>query len=89
MAIKQRAPPQKCSVGGAVWARAHLSCEKLSRKSVATLGWRANTVRPYSLYDGEKVVDDPEAQLGRISTECGAGVVEPIIPGHTAAAAPS
>ena len=32
-------------------ARAHLSCEKLSRKSVATLGWRANNVRPYSLYD--------------------------------------
>ena len=50
IATKQRAPPQKCSVGGAVCGRAHLSCEKLSRKSVATLGWRANTVRPYILY---------------------------------------
>ena len=52
-----------------------------------TLG--ANNVRPYSLYGGEKAVDDPEAQIGRISTECGAGGVDPIIPGHTAAAAPS
>ena len=33
-----------------VCARVHLSCEKLSRKSVAALGWRANTVRPYILY---------------------------------------
>ena len=35
---------------GALCARAHLSCEKLSRKNVAALGWRANNVRPYILY---------------------------------------
>ena len=63
MAIKQRAPPQKCSVGGAVWARAHLSCEKLSRKSVATLGWRANTVRPYILNMAKLAFFDALASL--------------------------
>ena len=42
-----RLPKNSCR--GALCARAHLSCEKLSRKSVATLGWRATNVRPAPL----------------------------------------